>query len=94
MPLDTGQGDRCSTACRAVHQACNGCGVLSGPDHFHALRDGYCHSLLNPDLSTGEVVAVEIRSSCWQVRESLRTGAPMPTLSPAFLAMTWRERAA
>ena len=94
LPTDSAQGDRCSAGCRGVHRACKGCGVLSGPEHFHALREGYCHSLLNADPSTGQIVAVEIRSSCWLLRESLLTGTPAPTLSPAFLAMTWREKAA
>ena len=57
----------CSQACRAVHRACRGCGVLEGPDHEHVLRDGYCAVLLSvPDAGTRAVVPVLIGNSCWR----------------------------
>jgi len=61
----------CSADCQGVHLRCRGCGVLEGPDHFHRLREGYCHELLVQDGPNGPMSLVPITQSCWSQRERI-----------------------
>lgn len=65
----------CSEACRRTHVACLGCGVLSGPDHSHLLRDGFCCQMLTTGEAPGTVAIVPLFNSCWS---QARAGA-LPT---------------